>query len=176
MTSQCRCTRSLCQSHIARHDDHVPVKPLIGSGTGVMACCLMTPCPEPMSINRQRGIATFTRGQFHRKCSRYSPLLWVSKLLNYNYYHITQGQWIDDFRGMWRCVWEVWSVALTQDYNWFLIVLTPCWVTSWAEYKSFPTFSHTTIVTQQTLTRFLSREIIWRNFQLTITHVQVCAS
>ena len=36
MTSQCRCTRALSQSHIAKHDNHVPVAPLIGSGLGVM--------------------------------------------------------------------------------------------------------------------------------------------
>ena len=34
MTSQCRCTRALSQSHVAKHDNHVPVMPLIGSGTG----------------------------------------------------------------------------------------------------------------------------------------------
>ena len=34
MTSQCRCTRTLSQSHVAKHDNHVPVTPLIGSGTG----------------------------------------------------------------------------------------------------------------------------------------------
>ena len=36
MTSQCRCTRALSQSHVAKHDNHVPVAPLIGSGLGVM--------------------------------------------------------------------------------------------------------------------------------------------
>ena len=34
MTSQCRCTRALSQSHVARHDNHVLVMLLIGSGTG----------------------------------------------------------------------------------------------------------------------------------------------
>ena len=34
MTSQCRCTRTLSQSHVAKHDNHVPVMLLIGSGTG----------------------------------------------------------------------------------------------------------------------------------------------
>ena len=34
MTSQCRCTRPLSQSHVAKHDNHVPVTPLISSGTG----------------------------------------------------------------------------------------------------------------------------------------------
>ena len=34
MMWQCRCTRALSQSHIAKHDNHVPVTPLIGSGTG----------------------------------------------------------------------------------------------------------------------------------------------
>ena len=37
MTSQCRCTRALSQSHVAKHDNHVPVAPLIGSGLGVMS-------------------------------------------------------------------------------------------------------------------------------------------
>ena len=37
MTSQCRCTRALSQSHVAKHDNHVPVTPLIGSGLGVMS-------------------------------------------------------------------------------------------------------------------------------------------
>ena len=37
MTSQCRCTRALSQSHVAKHDNHVTVAPLIGSGLGVMA-------------------------------------------------------------------------------------------------------------------------------------------
>ena len=31
MTSQCRCTRALSQSHVAKHDNHAPVTPLIGS-------------------------------------------------------------------------------------------------------------------------------------------------
>ena len=34
MTSQCRCTRAFSQSHIVNHDNHVPVMPLICSGTG----------------------------------------------------------------------------------------------------------------------------------------------
>ena len=34
MTSQCRCTKALSQSHVAKHENHVPVTPLIGSGTG----------------------------------------------------------------------------------------------------------------------------------------------
>ena len=37
MTSQCRCTRALSQSHVAKHDNHVPVASLIGSGLGVMS-------------------------------------------------------------------------------------------------------------------------------------------
>ena len=37
MTSQCMCTRALSQSHVAKHDNHVPVAPLIGSGLGVMS-------------------------------------------------------------------------------------------------------------------------------------------
>ena len=37
MTSQCRCTRALSQSHVAKHDNHVPVTPLIGSGLAVMS-------------------------------------------------------------------------------------------------------------------------------------------
>ena len=34
MTSQCRCTRALSQSHVVKRDNHVPVTPLKGSGTG----------------------------------------------------------------------------------------------------------------------------------------------
>ena len=34
MTSQCRCTIALSQSHVAKHDNHVPATLLIGSGTG----------------------------------------------------------------------------------------------------------------------------------------------
>ena len=34
MTSQCMCTIALSQSHVVKHDNHVPVTPLIGSGTG----------------------------------------------------------------------------------------------------------------------------------------------
>ena len=34
MTSQCRCARALSQSHVAKHDNHVPLTPLIGSRTG----------------------------------------------------------------------------------------------------------------------------------------------
>ena len=34
MTSQCRCTRALSQSYVAKHDNHGPVTPLIGSGSG----------------------------------------------------------------------------------------------------------------------------------------------
>ena len=37
MTSQCRCTRSLSQSHVAKHNNNVPVAPLIGSGLAVMS-------------------------------------------------------------------------------------------------------------------------------------------
>ena len=37
MMSQCRCTRAVSQSHVAKHDNHVPVAPLIGSGLGVMS-------------------------------------------------------------------------------------------------------------------------------------------
>ena len=37
MTSQCRCTRALSQLGVAKHDNHVPVAPLIGSGLGVMS-------------------------------------------------------------------------------------------------------------------------------------------
>ena len=37
MTSQYRCARALSQSHVAKHDNHVPVAPLIGSGLGVMS-------------------------------------------------------------------------------------------------------------------------------------------
>ena len=34
MTSQFRCTRAPSQSHVAKHDNHVPVMLLIGSRTG----------------------------------------------------------------------------------------------------------------------------------------------
>ena len=38
ITSQCRCTRALSQSHVVtNHDNHVPVTPLIGSGLSVMS-------------------------------------------------------------------------------------------------------------------------------------------
>ena len=37
MTSQCRCRRALSQSHVAKHDNHMPVAPLIGSWLGVMS-------------------------------------------------------------------------------------------------------------------------------------------
>ena len=37
MTSQCRCTRALSQSHVAKHDNHVPVTPLTGSGLAVIS-------------------------------------------------------------------------------------------------------------------------------------------
>ena len=33
MTSQCRCTRALSQPHVAKHDNHVPETPLIGTRT-----------------------------------------------------------------------------------------------------------------------------------------------
>ena len=34
MTSQSRCKSTLIQSHVAKHDNLMPVTPLIGSGTG----------------------------------------------------------------------------------------------------------------------------------------------
>ena len=37
MMSQCRCTRALSQSHITKHDNHMPVTPLIGSGLAVIS-------------------------------------------------------------------------------------------------------------------------------------------
>ena len=37
MTLQGSDTRALSQSHVAKHDNHVPVAPLIGSGVGVMS-------------------------------------------------------------------------------------------------------------------------------------------
>ena len=37
MTSQCRCMRALRQSHDAKHGNHVPVTPLIGSGLIVVS-------------------------------------------------------------------------------------------------------------------------------------------
>ena len=36
MMSQCKWTRALSQSYVAKHDNHLPVAPLIGSGLGVM--------------------------------------------------------------------------------------------------------------------------------------------
>ena len=36
MTSQCRCTGALSQSYVAKHDNLVPVTPLIGCGLAVM--------------------------------------------------------------------------------------------------------------------------------------------
>ena len=37
MTSQCRCMRAFSQSHVTKHDNHMPVTPLIGSGLAVMS-------------------------------------------------------------------------------------------------------------------------------------------
>ena len=37
MTSQCRCTKAVTQSHVAKHDNHVPVTLLIGSGLAAMS-------------------------------------------------------------------------------------------------------------------------------------------
>ena len=37
MTSQYRCTRALSQSHVAKHDNQLPVTPLKGSGLAVMS-------------------------------------------------------------------------------------------------------------------------------------------
>ena len=34
MTSQCKSTRALSRSYVTKHDNHVPVTPWIGSGTG----------------------------------------------------------------------------------------------------------------------------------------------
>ena len=42
MTSQCRCTRALNQSHVAKHDSHVQVTPLIGSVT-LLSCRMAKP-------------------------------------------------------------------------------------------------------------------------------------
>ena len=36
MTSQCRCTRAISQSHVAQHDNHVPLMLLIGLGLAVI--------------------------------------------------------------------------------------------------------------------------------------------
>ena len=41
MTSQCRCTRALSQSHIAKHGNHLPLMPLIGLGLAVMSMQLL---------------------------------------------------------------------------------------------------------------------------------------
>ena len=37
MTSQCRCMRAISQSHIAKHDNHTPVKLLTGSALAVIS-------------------------------------------------------------------------------------------------------------------------------------------
>ena len=50
------------------------------------------PLPEPMLTNHQCGVVAFTWGQFHRKCSVYSSLVWVRKLLIYD--HSCRGQWV----------------------------------------------------------------------------------
>ena len=43
-TSQCRCMRALSQSHRAKHDNQVPVMPLIGFGTGCNVDAMATVC------------------------------------------------------------------------------------------------------------------------------------
>ena len=57
----------------------------------VMACCLTAPLPESILIYQQRNIVAFSRGQFHRKYSKYLPLLCVWKLLIYYFSRISQG-------------------------------------------------------------------------------------
>ena len=37
VTSQCRCTKALSQSHVAKHGNHAPVTPLIGCRVDAMA-------------------------------------------------------------------------------------------------------------------------------------------
>ena len=59
MTSQCRCTRALSQSHVAKLDNHVPVVPLIGPGLGVMSMQWL-PCGKIISaktlkLHKNRG-------------------------------------------------------------------------------------------------------------------------
>ena len=44
MTSQCRCTRALSQSHVAKHDNHVPVMPWIGSWTSCHVGAMTAVC------------------------------------------------------------------------------------------------------------------------------------
>ena len=46
--------------------------------------------PEPILTYHQRGLAAFDWGQFHTKFSRYLSLIWVSKLLIYDYRCIFQ--------------------------------------------------------------------------------------
>ena len=41
MTSQCRCTRALSQSRVAKHGNHVPLTSLIGLGLAVMSMQLL---------------------------------------------------------------------------------------------------------------------------------------
>ena len=52
-----------------------------------ITCCLMTPSPSPGPIltDHQWGLVAFMWGQFHRKYSRFLFLIWVLKLLIYDY-------------------------------------------------------------------------------------------
>ena len=51
MTSQCRCTRALSQSHIAKHHNHMLVTPLIGSGTDCPVDSMAAVWPNHISKN-----------------------------------------------------------------------------------------------------------------------------
>ena len=51
MTSQCRCTRAPSQSHVVKHDNHVPETPLIGSGTGCHVDAMAAVWPNHIGKN-----------------------------------------------------------------------------------------------------------------------------
>ena len=49
------------------------------------------PLPKPMLTNHQKCLVAFRYDQFHRKCLRYLPLLWVWKLLIWYNSYVSQG-------------------------------------------------------------------------------------
>ena len=54
-----------------------------------------------MLTNHPWGLAAFSGGKFHRKCSRWLSLIWVWKLLIKNYICISQGQWVKCNNAQW---------------------------------------------------------------------------
>ena len=62
----------------------------IGSGNGLLPDGTK-PLPEPMLTYHHWSLVAFTWEQFHMKCSRYLPLIWVWKLLIWDCIHISQG-------------------------------------------------------------------------------------